>query len=45
LIDGFPARIGGVVASKDSSGVSLRFDLAEDAAKAVREFVTGRKAA
>lgn len=45
LIDGFPTRIGGVVASKDSSGVSLRFDLAEDAAKAVREFVTGRKAA
>jgi methyl-accepting chemotaxis protein len=45
VIDGFPTKLGGVVAGKDATGVSLRFDLAENAAKALREFITDRKAA
>jgi hypothetical protein len=44
-IDGFPTRLGGFVASKDATGVSLRFDLTENDAEAVRKFATTRKAA
>jgi methyl-accepting chemotaxis protein len=45
VIDGFPAKLGGFVTGRDATGVSMRFELAKPAEQAVREFVTGHRAA
>jgi len=44
-IDGFPTKLAGFVVAKDPTGVSLRFELTEIARQAIRDFMTGRKAA
>jgi len=45
VLDGFPTKLSGLITGKDTTGVSLRFDLTETAMQAVREFVTDRKVA